>query len=199
MAAKARTRKAPAKSNARARTKTDAKGSLIKLAARIERKLGSPRFRLILETIDEEIAGSRVTRAATQRGNGLPRFRADNAVKTASLRARILAEALSSDQVRTYIDRSRPTINKMAKEGTLLAIADGRNLRFPKWQFSAATEDGLLPGLHSVLAVMDASAFRKAAWFITNNPALEDQTPVDVLRGGDIGRVIEEAKSLVGF
>jgi hypothetical protein len=46
---------------------------------------------------------------------------------------------------------------------------------------------------------MDASPFRKAAWFITENPALEDRAPVDVLLAGDIRSVVEEAKSLIGF
>jgi len=200
MTARTRTRKTSVNSLSRAqRTKARTRNALQKLAARIEQKIGGPGFQSILETIDKEIGGTQVTRRTTKYVDGMPPLATENAVRAASLRARILAGALSSDQAGTYINRSRPIVNKMAKVGALLAIADGRNLRFPKWQFADNTEDGLVPGLHDVLGVMDASPFRKAAWFITENPALGNRAPVDVLLAGEIRRVVKEAKSLIGF
>ncbi len=166
--------------------------SLRSLAARLHHKLGSSAYREILETIDRE---------TTAQQSAAPAFRdaqAANAVRLATLRARVLEHALSSDEVRSFVGRSRPTINKMAKDGLLLAVPDGRSLRFPRWQFDAQTKDGLIPGLHAVLAVVDASQFRTAAWFVSHNPALDGDTPADVLRRGNIERIVEEAKTLVG-
>jgi hypothetical protein len=77
-----------------------------------------------------------------------------------------------------------------------LAVPDGRSLRFPRWQFDAHTEDGLVPGLRRVLAVMDATPFRKAVWLITSNDRLGGRTPIEVLRDGKTDRVLEEAKGL---
>lgn len=174
-------------------------GTRCKSSRRALRRKSAPRAFNRSLTIDKEFGGTPIARRTTQYVNGAPPLAEENAVRAASLRARILAGALSSDQAGTYINRSRPIVNKMAKMGALLAIADGRSLRFPKWQFADNTEDGLIPGLHDVLGVMDASPFRKAAWFITKNPALEDRAPVDVLLAGEIRRVVKEAKSLVGF
>jgi hypothetical protein len=86
----------------------------------------------------------------------------------------------------------------MAKEGQLLAIPDGRILRFPTWQFDPESETGLLPHFEEVLGVMDASPFRKAAWFLTENPRLKRRKPLDLLRAGKVQPVLEEAKGLVG-
>jgi len=42
----------------------------------------------------------------------------------------------------------------LAKAGELLAIQDGRYLKFPRWQFDEHSDDGLVPGLRRVLLVM---------------------------------------------
>ncbi|TAM75067.1 hypothetical protein EPN44_09605 [bacterium] len=125
-------------------------------------------------------------------------LRATNTIRLHTLRALILKDTISSDQVRIYINRSRPIVNKMANEGRLLAIQDGRVLRFPRWQFDRKSESGLLPHLGEILGVMDASPFRKAAWFVTKNPRLKDRTPLELLRTGEAQPVLEEARALVG-
>ncbi len=147
--------------------------------------------------IAQEIAS--VQSRAISRGSmrlALTRSRARNAAEVRSLRDTILGDALSSDDVREFVRRSRPIVNKMAKDGRLLAIRDGRTLRFPRWQFDRDSETGLIPGLAEVLAAMDASAFRKAAWFVTTSASLED-TPLNALRSGRISNVLDEAKSVV--
>ncbi len=164
--------------------------SLQSLSVRLQQKLGRSVYRSILETIDRETT-------PLIREPGPDAARTANSARLATLRAQVFERALSSDEVRRLVGRSRPTINKMAKDGLLLAVPDGRSLRFPRWQFDGRTADGIVAGLHRVLAVMDASAFRKAAWFISENPALDGQTPVAVLRNGDLRRVMQEARTLV--
>jgi len=88
----------------------------------------------------------------------------------------------------------------MAKAGLLLAVRDGRALRFPAWQFADA-EDALVPGLRLVLGAADASALRTASWLLTPNPRLQNRVPLDLLRGGDrraVELVVNEARALTG-
>lgn len=146
-----------------------------------------------LETVTQYLLSTRQTES-----DGLTKLQKTNRIRLDTLRALILDDTISSDQVRVYVNRSRPIINKMAKEGQLLAIPDGRVLRFPRWQFDRESETGLLPYLDEVLKVMDASPFRKAAWFLTENPRLKRRKPLDLLRVGDVQPVLEEARALVG-
>jgi hypothetical protein len=87
-------------------------------------------------------------------------------------------------------------VNKLAKTGELLAVQDGRYLKFPRWQFDEHSEDGLVPGLRRVLLVMDASPFRRAAWLVSPNPHFDGRAPIELLRAGEHDRVYEEAKGV---
>jgi Protein of unknown function (DUF2384) len=157
-------------------------------------EIGEPALSNALQILKDEILLARRTETATM--VTLARLRAHNAAALAVTRAQILTEALSSDQVRHYVRRTRPVVNRMAHDGTLLAIADGRALRFPRWQFDDHSEDGLVPGFRRVLSVMDASPFRKATWFVTPNPRLGGRKPIELLHDGDVDDVLEEAKGL---
>lgn len=61
-------------------------------------------------------------------------------------------------------ERDRPS-HAMEKGGHLLAVRDGRTLRFPAWQI-AGIEDALVPGLRLVLGVANASA----SWLLSPTP-----------------------------
>jgi len=127
-------------------------------------------------------------------------LRMGNEGRLVALRETILGGALTSDQVAERLGRTRPTVHAMAKGGLLLAVRDGRALRFPAWQF-ADTEDALVPGLRLVLGVADASALRTASWLLTPNTRLQNRVPLDLLRGGDrraVELVVNEARALTG-
>ncbi len=126
----------------------------------------------------------------------LIRMRAENAVKLETKRAAILADAVNADVAGRFILRTRLVVDKMVKAGELLAVQDGRLLRFPRWQFDERSEDGLVPGLRRVLSVMDASPFRRAAWLMSPNPHFDGRAPIELLREGYLDRVYEEAKAV---
>lgn len=155
--------------------------------------VGEETLRNALETLKVYLSSARHVDS-----DELTKLQKANRIRLDTLRALILKDTISSDQVRAYVNRSRPVVNKMAREGRLLAIPDGRTLRFPTWQFDLESETGLLPHLEEVLGVMDASPFRKATWFLTENPRLKHQKPLDLLRVGEVRCVLEEAKGLVG-
>lgn len=155
--------------------------------------VGDERLSIVLRTVRSYLSST-----TQQEGRDLTALQNANRDKLQTLRALIFADTISSDEVRAYVNRSRPVINKMAREGQLLAIPDGRALRFPKWQFDRASDTGLLPHFSDVLEVMDASPFRKAAWFVSENPRLQNRKPLDLLRAGKLEPVLEEARALVG-
>src|SRR2546421_1347976 len=79
-------------------------------------------------------------------------------------------------------------VAKRRQAGKLLAIADGQTrYAYPVWQ----VRDGeTLPGLEAVLGELtNMSALDKAHFMTSPDARLEGQTPLDVLRSGDIARV----------
>jgi hypothetical protein len=160
----------------------------------LRENLGEERLSAILKAIRAEVRPAARLRAAESAE--LARMRADNAARLEAKRAAILANALSSDEAGGFISRTRPIVNKLAKAGELLAVQDGRYLKFPRWQFDEHSDDGLVPGFRLVLSVMDASPFRKAAWFVSPNPHFDGRAPIELLREGQRDRVYEEAKTV---
>ncbi len=164
------------------------------LVNELREDLGERNLSAILKTIRDEVRP-----AARIRGTGkdeLVRMRAENTARIEAKRAAILADAVNSDAAGGFISRTRPVVNKLAKTGELLAVQDGRYLKFPRWQFDEHSEDGLVPGLRRVLMVMDASPFRRAAWLVSPNPHFDGRAPIELLRAGEHDRVYEEAKGV---
>ena len=87
--------------------------------------------------------------------------------------------ALSSAQVAQLLKISRQAVDKRRKEGKLLALELGRKgYRYPSWQFG-------LEGLADVLAALkDRDGWEQLAFFLNPTAALDDRTPVEVLRKG---------------
>lgn len=165
------------------------------LVTELRAELGESRLFAILSGIRDHVRPALRIRHSEERE--IARMRADNATRLEVKRAAILADTVSSDEAGVFISRTRPVVNKLAKSGDLLAVNDGRYLRFPRWQFDQRTEDGLVPGLRHVLSVMDATPFRKAAWLISPNPRFDNRAPIELLREGLGDRVYEEAKTVV--
>lgn len=164
------------------------------LVNELRENLGELHLSAILKTIRDEVRPATRIRAAET--NEITRMRATNAAKVEAKRAAILADAVNSDAAGDFISRTRPVVNKLAKAGELLAIQDGRYLRFPRWQFDEQSEDGLVPGLRRVLLAMDAAPFRRAAWLVSPNPHFDGRAPIELLREGQHDRVYEEAKAV---
>ncbi len=166
----------------------------IGLANELRADLGEIPFTAILESIRDALRG--MPKVRDERQSELIELRLRNTARVEAKRAVILKDSVNSDVAGQFISRTRPVAIKLAKSGELLAVQDGRYLRFPRWQFDDRSDDGIVPGLRQVLAVMDASPFRKAAWLISPNPRLGGRLPIDLLREGQLDRVFEEATAL---
>jgi len=169
-------------------------GASTLLANELRQSLGETHLVGILKAIRDEVRPA--LRVRGDESKQLAKLRAQNAARVEAKRAAIFADAVNSDEAGTLIFRTRPIVVKLAKAGELLAVPNGRSLRFPRWQFDERSEDGLVAGFRRVLSVMDASPFRKAAWLVSPHPRFNGRAPIELLRAGQCDRVYEEAKTV---
>jgi hypothetical protein len=110
---------------------------------------------------------------------------------------RILTEdggLLSAERVGEVLTISRQAVEKRRKTGRLIGVSLGRRgFGYPAWQFS---ERGTLPGLEAVLDVLKPhDAWTKLVFFTSENAATNGKRPLDVLRSGDVEKVVAAART----
>jgi hypothetical protein len=91
---------------------------------------------------------------------------------------------------------SRQAVDRKIREGSLLAVPGPSNRRrFPTAQFS---QDGsLLPGLKQVQAALNyASPWAVLNFLVNPHDSLGGEKPIDLLRRGEIDRVVDAAKRI---
>jgi hypothetical protein len=101
---------------------------------------------------------------------------------------------LSAEKVGELLTMSRQAVEKRRKAGQLIGVSLGRRgFAYPAWQFS---ERGTLAGLEVVLtALKPHDAWTKLVFFTSENAATEGKKPLDVLRSGDVERVLAAAQT----
>lgn len=110
-------------------------------------------------------------------------------------RRELLRNSLTAPEVARALGTSRQTPHDRAKSGKMLAVRDRGALRFPSWQFDPEGPYGVLEGLPEVLRELRGSPLAKASWFVNANSYLGMRRPADVLREGDLERVIRAARA----
>jgi hypothetical protein len=100
---------------------------------------------------------------------------------------------LTSDEVAGTLGITRQAVEKRRRAGSLLALTTGRHgYRYPVWQFD---KSGVVPGLGDVLqALASHDEWMQAAFFLGKNPRLNDRTPIDLLKAGELKRVLNAAE-----
>jgi hypothetical protein len=68
--------------------------------------------------------------------------------------------------------------------------------RFPLWQFDPEGPDGVVQGLPAVLRALRLSPLGKVSWLTRPNPFLDNKPPLDILKNGEIERVLAEAQAV---
>jgi hypothetical protein len=99
---------------------------------------------------------------------------------------------LSAEKVGETLTISRQAVDKRRKAGRLIAVSLGRRgFGYPAWQF---TERGTLPHLETVLdALKQHDGWTKLVFFTSENAAINGKRPLDVLRSGDVEKVLAAA------
>lgn len=111
-------------------------------------------------------------------------------------RQELLANSLTTSQVAELLGTSRQTPHDRVASGSLLAVTDRGALRFPRWQFRADGENGVIPGLPAVIRALDVSPLAKMSWLTRNNPVLGGETPLACLEAGQVDRVVGLARAV---
>lgn len=129
----------------------------------------------------------------------LAAIRWENLRRSFGERRRLLADALSVNEVAELLGVGRQTPHDRAKAQTLLAVKDNGRLLFPQWQFDPDGPDGVVAGLPETLAAMHGpvSQVGKVRWFTTAKPQLPGGvTPLDALRAGSVDEVLAQARAI---
>ncbi len=112
-------------------------------------------------------------------------------------RRRLLAKSLTSTEVAELLDwKTRKTIHDKLKAKDILGIKDKGVYKFPLWQFDPEGDDGILDGLSQVLKALEVSDFTKLNWLSKPHPAFDNQTPIEILKQGNIDDVVIEARGV---
>jgi hypothetical protein len=100
--------------------------------------------------------------------------------------------ALSSEGFAERLHVSRQAIDKRRLAGKLLALDVGRRgYLYPVWQL---VPEGLLMGLEETLeALRSHPPLAKARFFLSANARLSGERPLDLLRRGEVARVLRAA------
>jgi hypothetical protein len=101
---------------------------------------------------------------------------------------------LSAEKVGEVLTISRQAVEKRRKAGRLIGVSLGRRgFGYPAWQFS---ERGTLPGLEAVLDALEPhDAWTRLVFFTSENAATTGKKPLDVLRSGDVEKVVAAART----
>lgn len=111
-------------------------------------------------------------------------------------REQLLAGSLTAPQVARLLGTSRQTPHDRTKSGSLLGVVDHGALRFPAWQFDPEGPHGVVPGLPLVVRALRMPALSKMSWLTRPNLYLDDLTPLEALKRGEIARVVKEAEAV---
>lgn len=97
-------------------------------------------------------------------------------------REEILRDSISSAEAARLTGRSRQAIERLRREGRLLALRSGRQWRYPRWQFDPDAPGGVLPGLAEVIDHLGLSPSAAASWLLEPSTRLGGEAPVEQLR-----------------
>jgi hypothetical protein len=125
------------------------------------------------------------------------RLHIQNVINSFNYRRELLKDTVDVNQVMEILgyDSRQAPLNRL-KAGSLIAIKDNQKWWFPLWQFDANTSDGIIDGLSRVLRALDCSNLAKVSWLVNPSPYFEGQTPLEVLKSGEVERVVESAQSV---
>jgi hypothetical protein len=113
------------------------------------------------------------------------------------MRRELLRQCIGTTEVVSLLDlRNRQTPLDRIRAGTLLAIRDQGKRRYPLWQFDPDGPDGVVAGLPDVLAALPVADLIKARWLQRPQPSLEGDTPLQLLRQGQLDRVLVAARAV---
>lgn len=107
----------------------------------------------------------------------------------------LLSNSIGAVEAAEMLGVSKQTIHDRIREGKLIGIIDANVMKLPIFQFDPEGPNGVVSGLSEVLKEMNGNMLGKISWLISKNMILENKSPIEILKSGDIKRVLSEARS----
>ncbi|NDV10163.1 helix-turn-helix domain-containing protein [Rhodococcus sp. IEGM 248] len=106
-----------------------------------------------------------------------------------------LAASFTRTQVADILGVSRQTVSDMAADGRLIGLKDGREWRFPTWQFTPDRADPVLPDLDRLTRAFPGGEVSLSRWMTRPNTTFAGRTPAQEM-ARDSDHVITVATGL---
>jgi hypothetical protein len=117
----------------------------------------------------------------------------ESAHEVETRRRELLRQCVSVTQASNRIRRSRQAVERLRREGRVLALRVGSQWRYPEWQFEPDAPGGVVPGLGEVLAQLRLSPSGAAFWLTRPALQLGDRAPIEALRRREQQAVVRAA------
>ena len=92
----------------------------------------------------------------------------------------LLAHCIGAEEAARITGASRQNIERLRKQGKIIAIRVGARWRYPRWQFDPDYPSGVIPGIGETLGHLHLSPSGTAAWLLTPLAPLGKQAPLDL-------------------
>lgn len=104
----------------------------------------------------------------------------------------LVAASLSTIEAARRLGVSSAAVTKRRVAGRLVAFRHRGDWRYPEWQL---VDGGLLPGIVEAWRAMPhhPDDLRAVRWFTLPSRHLGGRTPIDALRAGEVGAVVDAA------
>jgi hypothetical protein len=113
-----------------------------------------------------------------------------------SLRAEIVNKSLSLTQAAKKMRLSPEGLSARVDRREMLAFPDKNRKMIPIELIDTEQANATIPGLPEVLQSASMEPFRLAVWLLSESRALGGKKPVDVLRQGNVARVVTAVKGV---
>jgi hypothetical protein len=113
--------------------------------------------------------------------------------EAAARRQVLLRETVSAQDAARLTKRSRQSLERFRRQGRVIALREGNQWRYPRWQFDPDQSGGLVPGIAESATALHLSPVGTAYWFVRRHPTLR-AAPGMLLRRGRIDAVRRAAE-----
>jgi hypothetical protein len=111
-------------------------------------------------------------------------------------RRELLANSIGSIEAAEMLGVSKQTIHDRVRDKKLIGLVESNVMRLPVFQFDPAGPNGAVAGLGDVLKELSGSLLGKISWLLSANAVLDGKSPIEIMKGGDLERVLREARSV---
>ena len=113
----------------------------------------------------------------------------------AEVRGALLRATLAAADAARLTRRSRQSLERFRRAGHVVALREGNQWRYPRWQFDPDAPGGIVPGLRQVLGALRLSPAGAAYWLSRRHPRLR-AAPIRLLRSGRVDDVVAVARAV---